>query len=256
MKNLFLSLILISCLISCNKEDNTLEQIETLKLEILTLQNEINTISNQIEGYSLQGLNYEDNTMRLKIDEFTEKRTLQTAKISTLKNEFSEVTDYETTECGDFETIECFVENWDIRKSENATVEVTSDCSYNRTTSLKLSAPFIEGEFNIPGLEIEGYINGIEAATIYKIRFWMRYSGTSDLSNGPLAYMAAIQDGEWLDYIYEGSHQTNENKVVDEDWRLYSFQIATLTNSPLEIIFGTNLDNVCIDDIHIVKKDQ
>ena len=102
--------------------------------------------------------------------------------------------------------------------------------------------------------EIEGFVNGVEASTIYKVRFWMRYSGTSDLSNGPATYMIIIQDGDWLDYLYEGFHETNENKVFSKDWKLYSFQIATISNSPLEVIFGTNLDDVCIDDLHVVKK--
>ncbi len=84
--------------------------------------------------------------------------------------------------------------------------------------------------------------------------FWMKYSGISELSNGPAFHMSVVQDGEYLDYFYEGFHEVNENKHFDVDWKLYSFQIATRTASPLEIGFGTNLENVCIDDIHIVKK--
>lgn len=253
MKKIICCLILINCLFACNPDD---KQSEILKAEILTLQSDIRIISNELEGYSLQGLHYLEDIVASKIDDFTEKRTLQDTKIRTLEDDYNEEVIYETIVCGNFESINCFVENWDVRKPNDGTLEITSDCSYNGTNALRLSAPFIENTHNIPGIEIEGFINGIEASTIYKVRFWAKYSGTSDLSNGPLVKMIVIQDGDWLDYIYEGSHQVNENKVVDEDWKLYSFQIATLSDSPLEIIFGTNLDNVCVDDIHIVKKDQ
>jgi len=255
MKYFLFFLIITSCLFSCTNDD-TIEQSELLKSEISNLQREIRAISNDLEVYAFQDFSYLDELVSLKIDDFTEKRTLQASKVQSLQNEFNEVVEYETIVCGDFESLDCFVENWDIRKPDGGIVEVIPGCSYNRTTSLRLSAPFIEGKYNIPGIEIEGFVNGIEAATIYKIRFWMRYSGTSDLSNGPLVHVVILQDGDWLDYLYEGNHEVNVNKVVDEDWRLYSFQIATISDSPLEIIFGTNLDDVCVDDIHVVKKDQ
>ena len=253
MKYITFFTILLFCLLSCANE-NTIEQNELLKSQVLNLQSEIRLISNDLEGYNLQGLNYLDTQVSSKIEEFTEKRTLQAYNVKTLKEEFNEVVKYETIVCGDFESFDCFVGNWDIRKPDNGMVEITSDCSYNGTSSLRLSAPFIQNKYNIPGIEIEGFVNGIEAATIYKIRFWMKYSGTSDLSNGPLVHVIIIQDGDWLDYLYEGFHDINVNKVVDKDWRLYSFQIATISDSPLEIIFGTNLDNVCVDDLHVVKK--
>lgn len=248
-----LTFILIVSLFSCNKESNDNNDLQN---EISALQSEIKVVSNEIEAYLLQGLKYNDEVVANKISEFTNKRTDQSNKIEELKTRFDEDPNIEYVVCGQFESINCFVENWDIRKSEDATVGIDDHCSYNETQSLRLSAPFIEGAFNVPGLEIESYINGIQASTIYKIRFWMKYSGQTDLSNGPLTHMIIIQDGEWLDYLYEGFHEINESKEVDKDWKLYSFQIASKTASPLEIIFGTNLSDVCIDDIHIVKKDQ
>ena len=251
MKHLLFSTLILGCMFSCVND-----QSELLKAEILDLQSEIRAISNELEVYDFQGLNYQDDQVISKINEFKEKRNLQASKVRTLDLEFDEIVDFETITCGDFESTACLVENWDISTSNNVTVEITQDCSYNETSSLRLSAPFIENEFNIPGLEIEGFVNGIEAATVYKVRFWMKYSGTSDLSNGPMIHIYVLQDGEWLDEFYEGFHETNENRVVDEDWKLYSFQIATITASPLELDLWTNLENVCIDDIHIVKKDE
>ncbi len=251
MKHLLFSTLILCCLFSCGND-----QIDLLKAEILDLQSEIRVISNELVEYDFQGLNYQDDQVISKIDEFSEKRNLQASKVQILDLEFNEVVDFETIVCGDFESTACFVENWDVANQNVGTVEITEDCSYNETSSLRISVPFIENEFNIPGIQIEGFVNGIEAATIYKVRFWMRYSGTSDLSNGPLVRMIVMQDGEWLDYLYEGFHETNENRVVDEDWKLYSFQIATITASPLELDLWTNLENVCIDDIHIVKKDE
>lgn len=254
MKYIILPTILITLLFACSRE-NSSKQNELLKSDILRLQKDIRLVSNELEAYNIQGLNYKDAQVREKINDFTEKRSTQSTKILTLKKEYSETADIETIVCGDFESLDCFIENWDIRRPAGCTVEITKDCSYNNTSSLKISVPFKENTFNIPGVEIEGFVNGIEAKTIYKIRFWMKYSGTSDLSNGPLVHMIVTQDGNWLDHLYEGIHETNKNKVVDEDWRLYSFQISTITDSPLELILGTNLENVCVDDIHVVKKD-
>jgi len=254
MKTTISLFILLLCLLtSCSSDSDT--QISDLREGILSNQKEIRFISNEIVGFDLEGLDYANTIMASKIGEFTNKREEQKSKIVTLETEYNETIDMETLVCGDFEEINCFVENWEVRKTENAIVKISEDQSYNRTSSLYLSAPFDPDLFNVPGVEIEGYINGIEAATIYKIRFWAKYNGTSDQSNGPLVYMTAIQDGEWLDYLYEGfGHLPNE--YVDKDWKIYSFQIATLTDSPLEIIFGTNMENVYLDDIHIIKKEE
>lgn len=253
MRYILFSMIISFFLVSCNSEDKV-ESSQQLKSEVLDLQKDVRRISNEIESLMSEGHDYKDENVQIKIDEFAETRTLQASKVSALKEACGETVDYELVVCGDFESNPCFIDNWDVRKGEDRKVEITQECSYNGSSSLRLSTPFNENEYNISGIEIEGYINGIEAKTIYKVRFWMRYSGTSDLSNGPLVHAIIVQDGEWLDYLYEGSHNINENKEVDKDWALYSFQIATKTDSPLEIILGSNLENVCIDDVHIVKK--
>lgn len=242
------SIFLSGC--SSNEGD---KQINELQQDILALQDEIRILSNQMAALDIQGVSYSDPEFKSKINSFKLKREQQSQKISMLTNEFQTMLNMEYIVCGDFEDLDCFFDNWDIRKEDDAVVQLTTNCSYNETTSLYLSAPFDPTVYNLPGLEIEGYCNGIETATIYKIRFWARYSGTTDKSNGPLIHMVAIQDGEWLDYIYEGAgHLPQEN--IDKDWKLYSFQIATKTSSPLEILLGTSMEYVCIDDIHIVKK--
>jgi len=235
----------------CSNGDD--EQINELRKDILALQDQIRTLSNEMAYLDIQGVSYSDAEYKAKIDSFKLIREQQTQKINMLTGEFQAILNMETIVCGDFEDWACFIDNWDIRKNDDAVVQLTTNCSYNETTSLYLSAPFDISAYNVPSLEVEGYCNGIEAATIYKIRFWARISGTADKSNGPLVHMIAIQDGEWLDYIYiGGGHLPQE--IIDKDWKLYSFQIATKSSSPIEIILGTNLDNVCIDDIHIVKK--
>lgn len=237
--------------IGCSTSDDKDIIIENIN----ELQQEIRTVSNELEGLDLAGLPFTDNAVEIKIEEFKNKREEQKSNIIRLESEFNEELEFETIICGDFEDLNCFVENWDVRKDDEATVKISTDCTYNGTSSLHLSTPFDENEFNVPGMEIEGFVNGMEAATIYKIRFWAKYNGSSDQSNGPLIHVIAMQDGDWLDYIYIGaSHDPNE--YVDKDWKFYSFQIATITSSPLELIVGTNLENVFIDDIHIVKKDE
>lgn len=253
MRCIIFSIMISFFIVSCNREEK-FESSQQLRHEILDLQKDVRRLSNEIAMLMSQGHEYKDEDVQIKIDQFVETRTLQSSKVNVLKEACGETVDYELVVCGDFESKECFVDNWDVRKGDGRKVEITQACSYNGSSSLRLSTPFDENEFNISGIEIEGYINGIEAKTIYKVRFWMRYSGTSDLSNGPLVHAIIIQDGEWLDYLYEGSHNVNENKEVDKDWALYSFQIATKTDSPLEFILGSNLEEVCIDDVHIVKK--
>lgn len=235
----------------CSSDDEKDELI----LSINNLQQEIRMISNELEGLDLAGLPFTDNSVVTKIEEFKIKRQEQKSNIERLEIEFDQQLDFETIICGDFEDLNCFVENWDVRKDDEATVKISTECTYNGTSSLHLSTPFDANAFNVPGMEIEGFVNGMEAATIYKIRFWAKYNGVSDQSNGPLIYVTAIQDGEWLDYIYiDPGHDPNE--IVDKEWKIYSFQIATITSSPLELIIGTNLENVFIDDLHIVKKEE
>jgi hypothetical protein len=256
MKQLLIVLLFSVSFFTCDKEvTDPAKQIENLKSEIEGLHKEISGISNELEALSFEGLHYFDNEVEAKIEDFREKSISKEEKIAYLENEFNETVEFETLVCADFESAACFVENWDILKPDDGVVEITPDCSYNGTSSLRLSAPFIEGAHNIPGIRIDGYINNVEATTIYKIRFWIKYSGMSEISNNPLITVSIWQDGDWLDAHYEGNNPWNANQYFEKDWAFYSFQIATLTDSPLEISVWTNLEEVCMDDIHIVKKD-
>lgn len=246
---LFGSILLFA---ACERTDADRAAIDSLKTDILALQSEIRAVSNELAFHSLNGnLDYTSTVWQQPIASFTEKRNEQKQKVEQLQNDFGEVAEYETLICADFEEADCFVDNWEVRKPEAGVVELSDQHSYNQTQSLRLSSPYVEGAFNQPVIEIEGYANGIAAQTIYKVRFWAKLQGQAGQGNGPILYAIALQDGEWLDYLYVGSAQGQQ---VDRDWTFYSFQIATLTDSPLEIILGSEPDNCFIDDIHVVAK--
>lgn len=244
-------LIILICLCFFCINLKTKAQSETSKTAIKNLQNEIKQISNELENLEFKGIHYTVDVFASKINEFNTQRALLNNKIEALWSKVSETINCEMIICSDFEDLCCFIGNWGIQNVKNGIVDITNNCSYNGSSSLFISAPYYsENKYNVNPVVVKGYVNGVEASTIYKIRYWAKYSGKSDKGNGALLNIATQQDGEWLEHFDEGR---SDGKYYEKDWTLYSFQIATITSSPLELVFHTNLENVCIDDIHIVK---
>ena len=156
--------------------------------------------------------------------------------------------------CGDFEDPTCFISNWDVQRDDNDTaliVKFDTSISYNHSTSLYLSSPFDSTRANQRGMSLTSYIEGMTAATVYKIRFWAKYDGNTTHDGGPTTVFSIWQDGNFMtDFALASDNGTH----VGADWRLYSFQVITNSGSPLRINIFSVIQNCWIDDIHVVKK--
>jgi len=263
MKYLLISFFTLSILFlqACKKDSQKTNQLQNttqvLKDSVLNLQASIRTVSNNLEYQMLDPSNtYKTTAVQNNIQNFGKLRNAQRSVLTTLSSmdpgDTSSIV--EMVVCADFEDISCFVSDWDIRKNNSSQViKFDTTESYNHSTSLYLSSPdTTPGAIDLPGMEIEGYINGIKPFTVYKIRWWGKYRGYTAKDNGPINYITIIQDGKWLGEGIAGVGK--DGSYVDVDWQLNSFQIVTESSSPLQIIFGNNLQDCWIDDIHIVQK--
>ncbi|HXS35223.1 MAG TPA: hypothetical protein VN721_00870 [Flavipsychrobacter sp.] len=251
----------ILALQACKKDNQNTTQSQStaqiLKDSIINLQASIRTVSNNLEYQMLNPTNtYKTPDVQSNVQSFGKLRNAQRTVMTTLSSMDPGDTSslVEMVVCADFEDISCFVSDWDTRKDNSSQViKFDTTESYNHSTSLYLSSPYTTpGAVDLPGMEIQGYINGIKPSTVYKIRWWGKYRGYTAKDNGPINYVIIIQDGKWLGEGVAGVGK--DGSYVDIDWQLNSFQIVTESSSPLQIIFGNNLQDCWIDDIHIVQK--
>ncbi len=258
MRNITLLALAISItLFACNKKNadspasaKNIEN-EQLAAEIALLQDSITSVSNELTFQMADpAASYTEPAVEENIVEFTSLRIVQRQKLTKLTSNGG-TSDAILLVCADFEDMDCFTDNWDILKDDDQTLKIDNSISYNKSVSLFMSSPYKPGSVNQRSLSINGYINNIEAQTVYKIRFWAKLYGYTSRDNGPSLQVIAMQDGDWLG---DGHIVVGDGSYTNKDWRLYSFQVITKSNSPLAIQCWTNMEHCWIDDIHIVKK--
>ena len=255
--NLFLVFILLvfSVASGCKKSGSAEQKKDDLKNNIVALQKQIRSVSNTLETQlSDSTIHYKHTAVQANISTFDQLRAGQKTDLDNLEalDPAAATSAVEMLNCGEFEDPSCFISDWDIYKNNSHVVRFDTSVSYNHSTSLYMSTPFDSTKFNQDGMSIHGYVNGIEAGATYKLRWWAKYNGRTTRDGTQILYVALTQNNGgsytiWHDAFHDGYYH-------DFDWHLCTMELKAETSSPFTLEFSTCMQNVWIDDLHIVKQ--